>query len=196
MPPDRDDLRAPGDHFLSVWSMFLPKLVNCPGRIRAGGQSASGERRRASSVSCLPVAGFAISGRNPDTAAVLQPLKDRAERIQKDLEERKTTGLAALAAEKEAAMKSARESGLSARAFGVFWSLRDDATMKASGIDPMTVAAEADRLMVRFPNAALNSEERRRLRAALYPLVLKLDNEDRARVVGTAMAHLVPEEEA
>jgi type I restriction enzyme R subunit len=139
---------------------------------------------------------------NPDAAAVLQPLRDRADRILKDLEERKTTGLAAmdelaaLAAEKEAAMKSARESGLSARAFGVFWSLRDDAAMKAAGVDPTAVAAEAEKLLVRFPNAAVNPEERRRMRAALYPLVLKLGNEDRAGVVGVAMAHLLPEEEA
>ena len=139
---------------------------------------------------------------NPDAAAVLQPLKDRAARILKDLEERKTTGMAAmdeiaaLAAEKDAAMKSARESGLSARAFGVFWSLRDDAAMKTAGIDPMAAAAEAEKLLSRFPNAGVNPEERRRLRAALYPLVLKLGNEDRARVVGIAMAHLLPEEEA
>src|SRR5690606_31841185 len=119
---------------------------------------------------------------NPDAAAVLQPLKDRAERILKDLEERRTTGRAAmdesaaLAAEKESAMKSARESGLSARAFGVFWSLRDDAAMRTAGIDPMAVAAEADKLLGRFPNAAVNPEERRRMRAALYPLVLQLGN--------------------
>ncbi|MCC6661901.1 MAG: HsdR family type I site-specific deoxyribonuclease [Phycisphaerales bacterium] len=139
---------------------------------------------------------------NPDAAAVLQPLKDRAERILTDLEDRKTTGLAAmdelaaLAAEKEAAMKSARESGLSTRAFGVFWSLRDDAAMKTAGIDPMAAAAEAEKLLTRFPNAAVNPEERRRLRAGLYPLVLKLGSEDRARVVEIAMAHLLPEEEA
>ena len=139
---------------------------------------------------------------NPDAAAVLSPLKDRAERILKDLEERKTTGMAAmeeiaaLAAEKDAAMKSARESGLSARAFSVFWSLRDDAAMKTAGIDPLVAAAEAEKLLGRFPNAGVNPEERRRLRAALYPLVLKLGNEDRARVVGVAMAHLLPEEEA
>src|SRR5688572_13272185 len=55
---------------------------------------------------------------NSGAVAVLQPLKDRAERILKDLENRKTTGLAAmdllgaLAAEKDAPMKSAGESGL------------------------------------------------------------------------------------
>jgi len=137
---------------------------------------------------------------NPDDAAILQPLKDRAERILKDLEDRKTTGLAAmdqlaaLAAEKDAAMKSARASGLSARAFGVFWALRDDAAIKAAGIDLMTVAREADRLLGRFPNAAVNSEERRRLRAALYQPLLKLAPEERSRVVELAMAYLVPEE--
>jgi type I restriction enzyme R subunit len=78
----------------------------------------------------------------------------------------------------------------------VFWSLRDDAAMKTAGIDPMAAAAEAEKLLTRFPNAAVNPEERRRLRAGLYPLVLKLGAEDRARVVEIAMAHLLPEEEA
>lgn len=139
---------------------------------------------------------------NPAAAAVLQPLKDRAERILKDLEDRKTTGLAAmdelatLAAEKEEAMKSAQESGLSTRAFGVYWSLRDDTAIKAAGIDPMTVAQEAERLLGRFPNAAVNPEERRRLRAALYQPLLKLGPEERTRVVEIAMSYLVPEEPA
>jgi type I restriction enzyme R subunit len=104
--------------------------------------------------------------------------------------------LAALAAEKDAAMKSARASGLSARAFGVFWALRDDAAIKAAGIDLMTVAREADRLLGRFPNAAVNPEERRRLRAALYQPLLKLAPEERSRVVESAMAYLVPEDVA
>lgn len=139
---------------------------------------------------------------NPDAAAVLQPLRDRAERILKDLEDRTTTGLAAmdqlavLANEKEAALKAARESGLSAKAFGVYWALRNDDGLKNAGIDPKAVAAEADKLLARFPNAAVNSEERRRLRAGLYPAVLKLDNDARARVVEVAMAYLVPEDEA
>jgi type I restriction enzyme R subunit len=136
---------------------------------------------------------------NTDAAAVLQPLKERAERILKDLEDRKTTGLAAmdelaaLAAEKETAMKAARESGVSARAFGVYWSLRDDPAVKASGIDPMGVAREADKLLGRFPNSSVNSEERRRMRAALYQPLLKLAPEERSRVVELAMAFLVPE---
>jgi len=138
---------------------------------------------------------------NPDTAAVLQPLKDRAERILRDLEDRSTTGLAAmdqlaaLAAEKDAAMASARESGLSARAFGVYWSLRDDAAIKAAGIDLLAVAREADRLLGRFPNAAVNPEERRRIRADLYKPLLKLGTEERSRFVELAMAYLIPEDQ-
>lgn len=79
---------------------------------------------------------------NPATAPVLQPLKDRADRIIKNLEERKTTGLAAMdqlaapAAEKDAAMQAARNSGLSPRAFAIAWVLREDAAIKAVGIDP------------------------------------------------------------
>jgi type I restriction enzyme R subunit len=136
---------------------------------------------------------------NADAAAVLQPLKERAERILKDLEDRKTTGLAAmdelaaLAAEKEAALRSARESGVSTRAFGVYWFLREDPAVKGSGVDPMTVAREADKLLARFPNASVNPEERRRMRAALYQPLLKLAPDERSRVVELAMAFLVPE---
>jgi len=122
-------------------------------------------------------------------APVLQPLKDRAERILKNLEERKTTGLAAmdqlaaLAAEKEAAMKAGRDSGLSARAFGVYWVLREDAAVKAAGLDAMTLAKECEELLGRFPNATVNADEQRRLRAALYKPMLKLASEERARAV-------------
>jgi len=132
-------------------------------------------------------------------APVLQPLKDRAERILKDLEERKTTGLAAmdqlatLAAEKEAAMQAARDSGLSARAFGVYWALRKDAAANAAGLDAMTLAQECEELLARFPNATVNADEQRRLRAALYKPMLKLPPEERARVVNLVMKVLLVE---
>jgi hypothetical protein len=80
---------------------------------------------------------------DPNAAPVLQPLKDRAERILRDLESRKTTGLAAmdlmaaLATEREAAAKAAKETGLSSKAFGVFWLLRNEAALKSAGVDPM-----------------------------------------------------------
>jgi type I restriction enzyme R subunit len=133
---------------------------------------------------------------DPGAAPVLQPLKDRAERILKDLENRTTTGLAAmdtlaaLAAEKEAAMKAAVESGLSTRAFSVFWTLKDDATLKAANIPAMDVAREIETLSARFPNAAVNPDEQRRLRASLYRPLLALGNEDRARLVDVIIAVL------
>ncbi len=131
---------------------------------------------------------------DPGAAPVLQPLKDRAERILKDLENRKTTGLAAmdllaaLAAEKEAAMKEAAASGLSTRAFSVYWALKDDETLKAASISSMDLAREIDALGARFPNAAVNPDEQRRLRASLYRPLLGLGNEDRARLVDLIVA--------
>lgn len=136
---------------------------------------------------------------NPTAAPVLQPLKDRAERILKDLEQRTTTGLAAmdllasLAAEKEAAMKAACDSGLSARAFAVAWVLRDDAAIKAADIDPMTLAKEAEALLERFPNAPVNADEQRRLRASLYKPLLALAQDERARVVDLVVRYLLTE---
>ena len=133
----------------------------------------------------------------PEMASVLIPLKERAERILKDLEERETSGfaaleqLAALAAEKEAAMEAARESGLSPRAFGVFWALRDTLVLEAVGASALTVAQEAEALLGRFPNAASNADEQRRLRAALYRPLLALGGEERSRVVERVLAILL-----
>jgi type I restriction enzyme R subunit len=126
---------------------------------------------------------------DPNAAAVLQPLKDRAERILKDLEDRKTTGLAAmdllaaLAAEKDAAAKAAKESGLSPKAFTATWALRDEPGLKAAGIDPKEIGREVEALMERFPNAQVNDDEQRRLRAGLYRPFLKLSPEERTRIV-------------
>jgi type I restriction enzyme R subunit len=135
----------------------------------------------------------------PASAPVLQPLKDRAERIIKDLEERKTTGLAAmyqleaLATAKEAALAEARNSGLSPTAFGVAWALRDDAVVVEAGIDAMQVAREAEQLSSRFTNAAVNADELRRLRAALYRPLLALPTAERARVVDVVVRLLLAE---
>ncbi len=136
---------------------------------------------------------------DPDAAPMLQTLKDRAERILKDLEERKTTGLAAmdllaaLAAEKEAAVKAARESGLSPRAFGVHWVLKDDPSLGAAGVSTLNLAREAEALLARFPNAAVSADEKRRLRAALYRPLLRLDGDERSRVVKLVIAMLLNE---
>ncbi|MNJ48875.1 hypothetical protein D3C77_440820 [compost metagenome] len=136
---------------------------------------------------------------SPATAPVLQPLKDRAERILKDLEERKTTGLAAmdqlavLAAEKEEAMKAALDSGLTARAFAIAWVLRDDTAIKVSGIEPIALAKDVEELLERFTNAAVNADEQRLLRIAIYKPLLSLAQDDRARIVDTVMRLLLAE---
>lgn len=136
---------------------------------------------------------------DPAAAPVLQPLKDRAERILKNLEDRTTTGLAAmdqlaaLAIEKEEAMKAARDSGLSARAFAVAWVLRDDSAFKAVGIDPMMLAKDAEELLDRFPNASVNADEQRKLRAALYKPLLALEQNERARIVDLIVRLLLAE---
>jgi type I restriction enzyme R subunit len=120
---------------------------------------------------------------------VLQPLKDRAERILKDMESRKTTGLAAmdllaaLAAEKDAAAKAAKETGLSSKAFGMFWALRENEALKVAGIQPLAIAKEAEKLMARFPNAPVNADEQRQLRAALYRPLLAVQSEPRPQIV-------------
>ena len=134
---------------------------------------------------------------NPDIAPVLQSLRDRAERILKDLENRNTTGLAAmdllatLAKEKEKAVKTASESGLSTRAFGVFWNLRDDAALSNAGINAMEVAKEAETLLSRFANAMVNSDERRRLKAALYRPLLALEKDERTRIANLIVTVLL-----
>ena len=126
---------------------------------------------------------------DPDLEPVLLPLKERAERILKDLEDRKTTGLAAmdrltvLAQEKEAAIAAARNSGLSPRAFGVYWALKDDEGLRVADVVAEDLGRLADTLLRRFPNAMVNGDEQRRLRAALYQPLLGLDKDKRSRVV-------------
>lgn len=133
----------------------------------------------------------------PDTAPVLQSIKERADRILKDLENRNVTGLAAmdllaaLAKEKDKAIREAKESGLSTRAFGIYWALRDDEVLRNAGISPMELAREAEAQLVRFPNARVNADEQRKLRAALYRPLLDLDKEKRGAVVDLAVSILL-----
>lgn len=133
---------------------------------------------------------------NADAAPILLTLKDRADRVLKDLEERQTTGLAAMAQielltqEKAEALAAQASSGLSPRAFGVYWHLRGDAALLAGGVAPQELAHSVEDLLTRFPHAAVNPDEQRRLRAALYRPLLGLDGEERGRVVDTVLAVL------
>jgi len=141
--------------------------------------------------------GVALGGQEPAAAPMLLPIAERAERILQELESRNTTGLAAmdylaaLANEKEEAVKGAQYSGLSARAFGVYWSLKEDEALAKAGISPVALAKEAETLLARFPNARVNDDEHRRLRAALYRPLLGLDKEDRGRIVETVLTILL-----
>ena len=133
----------------------------------------------------------------PETAPILIPLKERADRVLKDLEDRRTTGLeamdllAVLATEKKAAVEAAKESGLSPRAFGVYWAFRENPDFSKAGISALQVAEESEAGLNRFPNAAVNAEERRRLRSALYPPLLPLDRTERIEVVDRIISILL-----
>jgi type I restriction enzyme R subunit len=133
----------------------------------------------------------------PAAAPVLRPIAERADRILQELEQRNITGLAAmdyiaaLAKEKGDALKAAEDSGLSTRAFGVYWSLKDDEALAKAGISGIELAKEAETLLARFPNARVNDDELRRLRAALYRPLLGLDKEDRGRIVGAILTILL-----
>jgi type I restriction enzyme, R subunit len=96
--------------------------------------------------------------------------------------------LAALAAEKDAAAKSARNSGLSPKGFVVFWALSKDPALTRAGVDAMQIVRDAEALLTRFPNARVNSDEGRRLRANLYRPLLKLSQSERTRVVDLIVA--------
>lgn len=88
--------------------------------------------------------------------------------------------LAALAAEKDAAAKAAKETGLSPNAFGVFWA---DSALKSAGIAPLDLAKETEKLMARFPNARVNADEQRQFRAALCRPLLSVGREERTKIV-------------
>jgi hypothetical protein len=73
--------------------------------------------------------------------------------------------------------------GLTSKAFAAFWSLRDSAVLKGGGIEPLELAREIEKLLTRFQNSKVNSDEQRQLRAALYRPLLKLGSEDRTKIV-------------
>ena len=135
--------------------------------------------------------------KEPGLESVLRPLKERAESVLKGLEERTTTGLTAmdlleaLAKEKEAAVVAARNSTLLPRAFGVYWTLKDDAALQTAGVSAMEFAQEAQALADRFPNAAVNADEQRRFRTSLYNPLLRVEGHERSRIVDQTLAILL-----
>ena len=136
----------------------------------------------------------------PAQGPVLRPILERAEQVLKGLEERTITGLGAmdlleaLASEKEAAANAAEDSSVGDRAFGVYWTLKDDVALEAAGVSAMKFAEEAQVLMNRFPNATVNADEQRRLRTSLYNPLLRVDSDERSRIVEQAVALLLGED--
>jgi type I restriction enzyme R subunit len=134
---------------------------------------------------------------NEDLAPALLSLKERSQRIIEDLEQRTTTGLAAmdrlaaLAAERDKVVQAARESGLSPKAFALFWRLKDERTLAERGIDAKQLAVEAEALSARFANASENPDERRQLRAALYRPLLALETKERGWLVDVILGLLL-----
>ena len=134
---------------------------------------------------------------NPDMSPVLQTLKERADRIIEDLQERAISSvlamgqLEALAKEKEKAVEAAERSGLSTRAFAVYWNLKGDEMLRDFAISAEELAGEAERLLARFPNAVVNADEKRKLRASLYRPLIGLHIDDRRRIVDAIIAILL-----
>jgi type I restriction enzyme R subunit len=130
---------------------------------------------------------------DPAKGVVLRALKERADQVIKNLEERKITGIAAmeeiaaLVAEKEAARKAAQESGLSDVGFAVHWQLGHDPALSDVGLDTLSVAREVESFLAKFPNWVENPDEHRRLRQNLYKPLIGLPADKRAMVVERIM---------
>jgi type I restriction enzyme R subunit len=130
---------------------------------------------------------------DPAAAVVLQGLVERGQRIIRDLEERKITGLAAmdelaaLAAEKRTAKERAQESGLSDVGFAVLWVLEQDETVTAATVDPLAAAQEVEAALGKFPNWRENPDEKRQLRRNLYKPLLGIPREERAEAIEQVM---------
>ncbi|BDB43298.1 hypothetical protein [Mycobacterium kiyosense] len=108
----------------------------------------------------------------------LQGIKERADRVIENLEERKINGLAALdelkaiAEEKDKLREFARQSGLSDRAFGIFSALRTEHSLRELNVDIQRVAVSIEVAVDQFPHWRQNPDERRRLRSGLYKPLL------------------------
>jgi type I restriction enzyme R subunit len=130
---------------------------------------------------------------DPAKAVVLRALKERADHVIKNLEERKITGMAAmdeiaaLVVEKDDARMAALDSGLSDVGFAVHWQLGRDQALTGAGLDTLAVAREVETLLRKFPNWVENSDEQRRLRQNLYKPLITLPADQRAKAVEQIM---------
>ncbi|HEX2765642.1 MAG TPA: HsdR family type I site-specific deoxyribonuclease [Candidatus Limnocylindria bacterium] len=130
---------------------------------------------------------------DPAKAVVLRALKDRADQVIRNLEERTITGMAAmdeiaaLVVQKDEARKAAEESGLTDVGFAVHWQLKQDAALASARLDSLALAKEVESLLNKFPNWRENPDEQRRLRLNLYKPVINLPDDQRKAVVDQTM---------
>ncbi len=115
---------------------------------------------------------------NPAAAVVLQSIRDKADRVIENLEERKVNGLAALdelraiAEEKDQLRRFAKQAGLSERAFGVYSALSAEPALSGLRVDFQYIATTIEIAVSQFPHWKQNPDERRRLRSGLYKPLL------------------------
>src|SRR5262249_10207545 len=111
-------------------------------------------------------------------AVALQSIKERADRVIENLEERKVNGLAALdelkaiAEEKDKLREFAKQSGLSDRAFGIYSALRTEHSLRGLEVDIQRVAVSIEGAVGQSPHWRQNPDARRRLRSGLYKPLL------------------------
>ena len=74
---------------------------------------------------------------------------------------------------------------------GCNWTLKENAALQAAGVSAKEFAEEAQALVGRFPNAAVNADEHRRLRTSLYNPLLKVESYERGRIVDQTLAILL-----
>ena len=86
--------------------------------------------------------------------------------------------------------KPARTSGKNISVFSEIDTLREQ--LAAANVDPRSIAAQIDDMSRRFPNAAVNDDERRRLRGMLYAPLLALPQDDQTRIVDLIIRSLLP----
>ena len=130
---------------------------------------------------------------NPASAVVLQSIKEKADRVIENLEERKVNGLAALdelkaiAEEKNKARDLAKSSDLSERAFVVYWVLGKEPALQELKVDIRRIAVNVELAVEQFPHWRQNADEERRLRSGLYKPLLELPAKSRKEVIEKIM---------
>ncbi len=124
---------------------------------------------------------------------MLQSIKEKADRVIENLEERKVNGLAALdelkaiAEEKDRARDLAKSSGLSERAFGVYWVLSKEPALQRLKVDIQRLAINVELAVEQFPHWRQNADEERRLRSGLYKPLLELPAAPRKDIIEKIM---------